>query len=320
MPPRPVVPPSSSLAGPVRLSDAAALGLSRSELSSPRWRRGPRGVRVHHSIDPLDPRGRLRATLAWLPPWAVLGGWAALRWQGVVLLDGRTGPAGKTLLPVLVHVGPRRHLRSRDGYEIDRTVLPDGDVRQVRGALVTSPTRAVLDVMCRDGVEEGMVAGDAALATGVLTAAEMTAYVDTHARARGVSSARRATALLDGKIRSVPESRFRYVWVVVAGLPVPLVNRGVVDADGHLVGLADLLDVEAGTAGEYDGSDHRSLTQHTAANVREEAFEALNLTVVRATALDLWPHRADLVRRLREGRQRGQDRDRSRDLFGVRSW
>jgi len=79
------------------------------------------------------------------------------------------------------------------------------------------------------------------------------------------------------------------------------------------VGEPDLLDVEAATVGEYDGSQHRELRQHTSDNVREEGFERLNLTVVRATALDLWPHRAQLLGRLRDGWQRGDRRDRSRD-------
>ena len=85
-----------------------------------------------------------------------------------------------------------------------------------------------------------------------------------------------------------------------------------------MVGEPDLLDVEAATVGEYDGAQHRELGQHTSGNVREEGFEGLNLAVTRATAIDLWPARAQLPGRLRDGWQRGTSRDRSRDAFGVR--
>ena len=140
--------------------------------------------------------------------------------------------------------------------------------------------------------------------------------IDRSRRARGIPAARLAIPLLDGAARSGPGSRFRYVWVVQAGLPPPLVNRGV-DHQGFLAGVADLLDVEAAMVGEYDGAQHRELAHHTADNAREEGLEALNLTVVRATAMDLWPGRRRLVQRLRDGHRRGSTRDRTRDAFGL---
>lgn len=318
MPPRPSLPAPAALSGPVLLSEAADLGVSRHELSTSRWRRVAPGVRLHRSLDPLDPMLRIRAVLAWLPGWAALGGWAALHWHGARALDGRTGPAGATPRPILVHIGPDRHLRRRAGIVIDRGRLSDRDIVEVRGTRVASPAKAVFDEMCRGGAEEGVVVGDAALAVGLTGKDELHDYLARHAKVRGVPKARIAVPLLDGRSRSGPESRLRYVWVVEAGLPHPQVNRGVVDEYGYLAGIADLLDPEAALVGEYDGADHRALARHTADNVREEGFEALNLTVARATSIDLWPDRPRLVRRLQAARSRGLARDRSRDRFRLR--
>jgi hypothetical protein len=317
MPRRPRIPPAAALRGAVRLRDADTLGLTRDELSSPRWHRFGPGVRVHGSLDPSDPDVRIAALLQTLPAGAVLGGWASLHLQRVPWQDGKTGLAGRRLRPILVHVGPTGHLRQRPGLVVDRSQLPDADVVEVRGTLATAVTRAVFDEMCRGGVEEGMVAGDAACAVRLTSRDEMMAYVAARPRARGVPAARRAAALLSPYVRSAPESRLRYVWVVEAGLPSPEVNIGLADAVGIVLGEPDLLDREAGLVGEYDGSDHRTLARHTADNAREEGFEGVNLTVVRATSVDLWPRRRALVCRVLDGRARGLARDRTRDGWWI---
>jgi hypothetical protein len=277
-----------------------------------------RGIRAWEGVDPLAPRARIEAVLLDVPPYAVLGGWASLRWQGATGLDGRTGPAGGVALPVLVHVGPTGHLRRRPGIEVDRGRLDESDVLEVRGVPVTRGTRAVLDVMCRDGAEEGLVAGDAACAAGLTSASVVLERVAASSGIRGVPQARLVAPLLSPRARSAPESRFRYVWVVEAGLPVPLVNASVLDGDGWPAGEVDLLDDEAGLVGEYDGAHHRDLGQHTADNVREEGLEDLGLVVVRATALDLWPRRRRLVARLAARYRQALGRDRSRDRWLVR--
>jgi hypothetical protein len=120
--------------GPVTLADADRLGLTRYELSSARWTRIGRGVRLPAHLPASDPDHRIAAALAELPPWIALGGWAALRWQGVTALDGRTGPGGNDLVPILVHAGPRRHLRERASIHVDRSTIPADDVVKVRGS------------------------------------------------------------------------------------------------------------------------------------------------------------------------------------------
>jgi hypothetical protein len=261
---------------------------------------------------------RLAAAQRLVPCDVPLGGWAALAWMGVTALDGRTGPGGLTLLPVPVCIGPTGRLRPRPGLAIDRSTLLAVDIIEHNGALVTTAERSCLDVMRLCGAEEGLVVADAAIRAGLTTRQQLSEALDRMIGLKGVPQARIAVPLVDGRAESAPESRLRYVWVVEAGLPVPLVNPVIEDLDGHFVARVDLLDPEAATVGEYDGAHHRDLQQHTADNVREEDVEGLNLEVTRSTALDLWPHRPRLVARLTAARRRGICRDRSKDAWGFR--
>jgi hypothetical protein len=262
---------------------------------------------------------RLAATRRLVPCDVPLGGWAALVWLGVTALDGRTGPGGATLLPVPVCTGPAGRLRPRPGLAIDRSTLMATDVIEHDGVLVTTAERSCLDVMRVFGAEEGLVAADAAVRAGLTTRERLAKALTRMVGLKGVPQARIAVPLIDGRAESGPESRLRYVWVVDAGLPVPLVNPIVVDRDGRFVARTDLLDPEAATVGEYDGGHHRDLEQHTSDNAREEDLEGLNLEVTRSTALDLWPHRPRLVARLTAAHRRGMGRDRRKDAWGLRS-
>jgi hypothetical protein len=52
------------------------------------------------------------------------------------------------------------------------------------------------------------------------------------------------------------------------------VNQPVYDLSGNLLGVADLLDPDAGLVTEFDGQQHRERAQRRADNVREERLEA----------------------------------------------
>lgn len=308
--------PADALNNPLTRASARAAGVTRHELDGPLWQRLGHGVHGWHDLDPDDADVRIAAVVAGQPEGTVLGGWAALRAHGVPHCDGRTGPAGQRRQPVLLHVGPTGRTRPSDLVDVDRGVLPPGDVLEVGGLLVTSVPATCLSIARRYGAEEGLVAADAAVAVGLTDRARLAAqlrYLPT--RARGVRAARLMIRLVDGRAASPPESRLRYVWVVEAELPVPQVNVDVVDELGIFLGRPDLLDPETATVAEYDGAQHRELDQHTSDNAREEGFEQRGLIVTRATSLDLWPRRGQLVTRLREAHQRGGRRDRSRDRW-----
>lgn len=304
---------------PVRTGQALAGGVTARELAGPLWQRFHHGVHVDALLDRSDPDLRIAAAAAVLPAGAAIGGWAALRVLGARELDGRAGPGGSMLLPVTVCVGRSGRIRPRPGILLDRSRLDDGDLSEADGLTVTAGTRSCVDVALREPVELAVGMLDVAGRSGVARLERVRDRVLGTTRRRGLLRARVAVTLADGRSKSVPESVLKVVWVLEAGLTRPLVNRTLVDEDGFALGEPDLLDLEAALVAEYDGATHRELRSHTGDNAREEAFEDHNLTVVRATSLDLWPRRPQLVRRLLAGRARGLARDRSRDRFWLRA-
>ena len=95
------------------------------------------------------------------------------------------------------------------------------------------------------------------------------------------------------------------MWTQDAALPRPLVNQPVFDRRGRLLGYPDLLDVEAGLVGEYDGEDHRRSLRHSSDVGREALLRRHGLEVTRATSWDL-RDRDGLADRIREARTRAR--------------
>jgi hypothetical protein len=290
-------------------------GVAWRDLAGPLWTPVLPGVHVWLPPERLDAITRIESVVAWMPQGAVLGGWAALHWAGLGNIDGRTGPGASRDLPISVCLGPVGRVRQPPGVDLDRSTILDVDLTECRGVAMTTPARSCLDVARRCGAEEGLVVTDAALRAGLVSRADLDDAVSRLVWIKAVPAARLVASLADPGAESAPESRLRYVWVVEAGLPVPLVNPVVLGYDGTFLGRSDLLDEDAGLVGEYDGEEHRLLDRHTADNVREEAFEATNLVVTRATAIDLWPQRRRLVHRLIERRAFGMARNRTRDSW-----
>lgn len=306
---------------------AVEAGISDRELASDLWCGHLQGVHVRADADRMGPLLRSAAVAAVLPQGAALGGWAAAYRLGVTDLDG-LGANGSTLLPVPVCLQPTTQMRRRPQIHPMRSAFTDEDLVQLDGVPVTSPERTCFDLMRAPvlpmgpavpilELEEAVVGVDAMLRAGLVSVASMRQYVDRRPRWRGVPLARRALDLADGRSRSCPESRFRVLWTVEAGLAGPLVNHPVCDPAGELLGIPDLLDPEAALVGEYDGQHHRDLAQHTADNVREEIFEEHGLLVVRASSSDLTAYRRRTVRRVQSGHRRGVTRDRRRDHWRL---
>ena len=214
---------------------------------------------------------------------------------------------GITRLPVLLY--PVHRVRPRRGIEHSRSALTTGDVVDSGGVPVTCPVRTVFDLgrRARD-LRDAVVTLDQALRCLDLGVDDVREYAAARAGWRGAGLLNQALPLVNGRARSRPESRLRLVWLLDAQLPTPQVNPEVVDGRGRLLGLPDLLDPGSGLVGEYDGSQHRELDQHLSDNVREERFERIGLTVVRATSRDL-PGRL-LVSRLQAGHDDARRRPR----------
>jgi hypothetical protein len=100
-------------------------------------------------------------------------------------------------------------------------------------------------------------------------------------------------------------SHLRLVWMLDAGFATPLCNVPVFDLTGRNIGTPDILDVEAGVVGEYDGSVHLLGPQRARDVRREEAFRSVGLEYFTVLASDARDRTAD-VRRMQATRQRAR--------------
>lgn len=304
------------------------------------WRRTTRGLYIWAGVDELDPMTRILAAVELLPEGAAIGGWASLYVQNTVDLDGdsdlrvqrtaRLRPSRSrgsrpslveppSVAPVAVCVGPGARIRPRPEIDISRRVLCPDDIVWVGEIPCLGATRSLIDLVGRQPSEEGLVSIDAALRSDATQPDEIAAYLREHPRVHDAGRIRRLLGLADRAARSCPESRMRWIWVVEAKLPRPLVNREVANQHGQLLGVPDLFDPDSGLVGEFDGSQHRELQAHTADNAREEGFERHNMLVVRATSVDIFSRRRQLVERMQAAHRDGCARDRSRDRWVLLS-
>jgi len=340
------VAPSFDASGqaPVSFPAARERGISRRELDGALWQRNTRGFYLFGGAEPTDVDVRIAQAVALLPDGAAIGGWASLYLQGAHDLDGgpdlritrtarrrrsrasltpghRRAPSDEPELadvaPVLVSVGPNGKIRPRAGVDISRRILPEDQIAMVGDTPCVVAPRAVVDLVGQQPPEEGLVSLDAYLRAGLGDAKQVYAHLARHPLVRARDRVARLLTMADGRSRSCPESRFRWVWMVEAGLPRPKVNVPLFGPDGTLLGIPDLFDEQSALVGEYDGSQHRDLLAHTDDNLREERLERHNTIVVRATALDVFRRRASLVARIRAARRDGLARDRSRDRWTL---
>jgi hypothetical protein len=307
-------PPDAIFRGAFRRSTLIRNAVTDHELRTPSWRHPHHGRYAWSGTDPETPAQRILEAVSLLTDRCVLGGWAAAFLHGATDLDGRSWFG--LLEPVLFVLPYERRIR-RAGIRPIRAPLAPDDVVEIGGVQVTAALRTCFDLMRLRTVEDAVVAADAMLRANVVTVEALTDYVHRHTGWRGVGTARVAVDLVDGAAASCPESRLRLLWVVDAGLPHPQVNRPVFDPAGVLLGVPDLLDLESGLVGEYDGAVHRDARRHAADNVREERLESHGLTVVRATAIDLTHKRAQSAQRLRDGYRRAMARNRRLDRWTV---
>lgn len=288
----PICPSPQGLVRPVRRDATGRLGPTRGQARGSRYR-GLGGGWYVDAAAPALPEQRILEQAAKAPADAAVTGWAALRLYRGGFFDGLK-PDGRTPMPVPLVVPRTSKMRGNDEVVLSREPLRDDEVSLVEGIRCTSPERAVFDEMRRTrDLREAVVVADMAAAALITSVSRVTGYWSAHRSWRRASLVERALGLVSERSRSPQETRYRLIWVLDAGLPVPLVNQPIWDLAGSLLGIADLLDEEAGLVGEFDGADHRRLGRHTADLGRQDGFERVELEVCRATGLDVL--RPDLV-------------------------
>ncbi|CAN5564304.1 hypothetical protein BH24ACT11_BH24ACT11_14940 [soil metagenome] len=264
-------------------------------------------------VDSAIPEQRIVEAATLLPRGGAVTGWASCRWWGGSFFDGRRAD-GATLIPVPLCLGPGLHLRPRREVQFLRDRLDESEVAIRHGLACTTVHRGLFDAMrLAPDIREAVVAMDMMAAALLTSPARMQAYVSTRAGWPVVRRVRAALALSSRRSRSPNETRLRLIWELDAGLPRPLVNQPVWDRHGRLLGIADLLDVQAGVVGEFDGADHRGAARHSKDVEREQGFRDEGLEFFRVTGPDIRVRRR-VIRRMLSARGRARwtiERDRT---------
>jgi len=215
-------------------------------------------------------------------------------------------PVRRKLLGPVRLTDPTLSRRGR-GYAITQAPLGSGEVVGSGPLRRTAAGRTLLDCARQWDVEDAVVALDAALLTGQVTALQLAEGVTALRGWPGAPRAARAVALAVGRAESPLETRGR-LRIVGAGLPTPELQVEI-RAGGRLVGVVDSWFEEAAVAVEFDGrvkytdpwrdcSPERVLWDEKR---REDELRALDIRVVRVADADLGAARWPAVeRRLRE--------------------
>lgn len=190
-----------------------------------------------------------------------------------------------------VHVVRSGQGRARRSAGVQIHKCP-ADIRQVLvdGTLSVVPELAVLGTAALCGVEAGVIAADAALSAGIVTASTLDRCLHSLDRHPGVSDARLAVSLADRRSESVGESRTRLLLRSLdLGSPVPQVE--IRDSNGYLVGRVDFLYEEQQTIVEFDGlvkyGDSSRQDTLVAEKRREDRLRDLGFQVVRIVWAEL---------------------------------
>lgn len=289
---------------PVPIDPAGVHGPTRAEARSSRWRRTSHGLYVLQMeyADAVDQR--ILEAAAVLPPFGAVTGWAALHWAGATYFDG-TAPGGRVLdVPLAVS---DHDVRSQAGIRVTAERLGPRHLIAVDGLPLTRHVRSVSFEMryAKDLVEAVRIL-DQAAAADLVSLREVWAYAVAELSGwTGVDMVRKALPWADENSWSPTETEMRLLWTAHLRLPRPLCNHPVFDRDGRFIGTPDLLDLEAGMAGEYDSDLHLDRRRRTRDIEREAAFRRVGLECVTMTAAD----RRDFgpyLQRVRETRSRAR--------------
>lgn len=299
----PVAPAPVGLVRPVRVDPKGITGPTPGQARGRKWRQTSQGFYLPASVDDDLPEQRILEQSMRLPPCGAVTGWAACRLWGGAFFDGLESD-GRTRLPVPLAVGPGGNIRRDARVRLAYDRLPAAQIRVRHGIRVVVVDWAVFDAMRQAGdVREAVVALDMAVAAGLTSISSVVAHLQHRGGATCIDLAREAVPLACAGSRSPNEVRLRLVWELDAGLPRPQVNCPIHDLSGRLLGIADLLDLEAGLVVEFDGADHRGIDRHSRDVAKDEAMRGCGLEVTRITGRDLRTPRL-VVRRLLDARAR----------------
>ena len=278
---------------PVTTRAALAAGMTADQLRSKRWVSPLRGVHVERAAasgegnapDPCDLHITVRALVA-------------VTNSHVVVSDRTAAELYEWWLPAPDH--PCTHITvapdavvERPGVRCHRRILTQSDVRELRGVPITSPARTLVDLASEFCLIDLVVAMDAALHFGHCTMNDLHSSSRTGGW-RGVRTFRRALSLADSRSESPMESLMRLL-IVLSGLPPPIPQAKIFDANGFFVGRGDLKAPGVRAVFEYDGATHNEPLNHAKDVTRWRNLRAANCEVFPYTARELFQSPQQIV-------------------------
>lgn len=305
----------TDLVAPVALDATGVAGPTRHQACGPRWRQTSRGLYVPADA-PDHPEQRVLEQGSRIRAYGAVTGWASLRWQRATFFEGVDHATGEVVPVPLVTGG--HDLRPDPRILLSKAQLAPQERELVDGLWVTVPPRAVIDEVRRHGrLRQGVVDVEMAIAAKLMTISGFRAYVASRTALTGIGLARDVAAVAGLRCRSPQEVRMALVWMWDAGLPRPLCNVPLFDRAERLIAIVDLLDVEAGCVGEYQGADHKEGERHRDDVEREQKLRDHGLECFEVVGGDLGD-RDLVVKRMLAARRRSLYTPPSRRTWTLR--
>ncbi len=297
----PPEPPRPGLVVPVRRDRTGRAGPTKNQAEGPSWRRTSYGFYVPSHVTNEAVEQRIVEASVVVPNGLGLTGWAGLKWLGGRWFDGTTLDGGRR--PVTIAIGTY-DIKPQPKYGI--AVTGEGLWRRMVVMHDGLPiTRAVWSVSFEmryaESWRKAVVALDMAAYNDLVSLEEQAEFFTHQNGWTGIPKARKALAFAAENSWSPQETLMRLVWEVDAELPRPLCNVPIFDLDGRHLGTPDLLDLETGLMGEYDGPGHLTRVQHARDVQRAELLRAHDLESVIMLADD-FGHLGRYLERLHRAR------------------
>lgn len=249
-------PTRAGVCWPARIDPAGVRGPTPGQARGPRWRRVGAGLYVPADTDSAALEQRIvEAVLGCAGP-AMATGWAGLAWLGGRWFGG-LAPDGRTPRAVPVALGDRRAVRPRPGVQVTEDWLFVDDRIEVDGLPLTTPERSVTwEARRARTLVAAVQVIDMAAYDDLVDVETLGDYVARLPCRPGVVRLREALRWSDENAWSPREVAMRLCWRRERPWSNPRSNVPLFDFDGHHLLTPDLLDVDRGVAGEYDGAVH----------------------------------------------------------------
>lgn len=237
--------PAALAKGPFTLDEARSAGLTDSALKGKAWRRLGSGIYRWENAN-ADPWLLVAAWRRELGRHVTFGGFTAAWLHGV-----NCAPTS----PIEVIAPLTSPTRSCFGLVVRHCDLLENEVVTMRSVRTTSIARTLRDLCVTKVPVEVLVIVDAALRHRLVDLAHLSRYVQQVSGLPGAARLRKLISLA-APAESPMETRLR--WLLVSeGLPKPEVQKDLLDAEGELLGRADLYYASAGLVVEFDGGNHK---------------------------------------------------------------